>query len=42
MLARDGLIGLGYSVQEADELLDGADGERPEELIASALRTARK
>jgi holliday junction DNA helicase RuvA len=42
MLARDGLLGLGYSVQEADELLDGADGERPEELIASALRTARK
>jgi holliday junction DNA helicase RuvA len=42
MLARDGLVGLGYSVQEADELLDGADGEQPEELIASALRTARK
>ena len=29
MLARDGLIGLGYSPQEADELLDGATGERP-------------
>jgi Holliday junction DNA helicase RuvA len=42
MLARDGLIGLGYSPQEAEELLDGARGERPEELIAEALRTARK
>jgi Holliday junction DNA helicase RuvA len=42
MLARDGLIGLGYSPQEADELLDGATGERPEELIAEALRTARR
>jgi Holliday junction DNA helicase RuvA len=42
MLARDGLIGLGYSPQEADELLDGASGERPEELIAEALRTARQ
>jgi Holliday junction DNA helicase RuvA len=42
MLARDGLVGLGYSPQEADELLDGASGERPEDLIAEALRTARK
>ena len=25
-LAREGLLGLGYSAQEADELLDGADG----------------
>jgi Holliday junction DNA helicase RuvA len=41
-LAREGLIGLGYSVQEADELLDGAIGDRPEELIAHALRTARR
>jgi holliday junction DNA helicase RuvA len=41
-LAREGLIGLGYSPQEADELLDGADGERPEDLIAHALRTARR
>jgi Holliday junction DNA helicase RuvA len=42
MLARDGLIGLGYSPQEADELLDGASGDVPEELIAEALRTARR
>jgi Holliday junction DNA helicase RuvA len=41
-VARDGLLGLGYSVAEVDELLDGADGEAPEELIAHALRTARR
>ena len=41
MLAREGLLGLGYSVQEADRLLDGAPGETPEDLIAHALRTAR-
>ena len=41
-LARDGLLGLGYSPIEVDELLDGAEGERPEELIAYALRTARR
>ena len=41
-LARDGLLGLGYTPLEADELLDGADGEKPEELIAHALRTARR
>jgi holliday junction DNA helicase RuvA len=40
-LARDGLLGLGYSVQEADALLDGATGTTPEDLIAHALRTAR-
>jgi len=40
-LAREGLIGLGFAAQEADELLDGADGDAPEELIASALRAAR-
>jgi len=41
-LARDGLLGLGYTPLEADELLDGADGEKPEDLIAHALRTARR
>jgi Holliday junction DNA helicase RuvA len=41
VLARDGLLGLGYSPAEVDELLDGADGERAEDLIAHALRTAR-
>jgi holliday junction DNA helicase RuvA len=40
-LARDGLLELGYTPQEVDRLLDGATGERPEDLIAHALRTAR-
>ena len=42
ILARDGLLGLGYTPVEADELLDGAEGEQPEDLIAHALRTARR
>jgi holliday junction DNA helicase RuvA len=41
-LARDGLLGLGYTPLEADELLDGAEGDKPEDLIAYALRTARR
>jgi holliday junction DNA helicase RuvA len=40
-LAREGLIGLGFSLQEADSLLDEAEGATPEELIAGALRGAR-
>jgi holliday junction DNA helicase RuvA len=40
-LARDGLVGLGWSVPEAESLLDGATGETPEELIQAALRQAR-
>ena len=40
-LAREGLLGLGFSPQEADGLLDGADGETPEDLIAEALKAAR-
>jgi holliday junction DNA helicase RuvA len=40
-LARDGLLELGYTPQEADRLLDGAEGARPEDLIAHALRAAR-
>jgi Holliday junction DNA helicase RuvA len=42
MLARDGLIGLGYTPLEVDELLDGAEGDTPADLIAHALRTARR
>jgi holliday junction DNA helicase RuvA len=42
MLAREGLLGLGYSPVEADELLVDAVGEQPEDLIAHALRTARR
>jgi holliday junction DNA helicase RuvA len=41
-LARDGLLGLGYTPLEVDELLDGVEGDRPEDLIAHALRTARR
>ncbi len=42
LLARDGLVGLGLSVQEAEALLDGAPGDAPEDLIAHALREARR
>jgi Holliday junction DNA helicase RuvA len=41
-LAREGLLELGYSATEADELLDGVEGGRPEDLIAHALRAARR
>jgi Holliday junction DNA helicase RuvA len=40
-LARQGLVGLGFSAQEADELLADAAGDTPEELIGEALRAAR-
>jgi Holliday junction DNA helicase RuvA len=40
-LAREGLVGLGFSPQEADGLLDDAAGDTPEDLIAAALRAAR-
>jgi holliday junction DNA helicase RuvA len=42
MLAREGLVGLGFSPQEADKLLDGAPGDVPEDLIAHALKAARR
>jgi holliday junction DNA helicase RuvA len=42
MLAREGLVGLGFSAQEAEKLLDGAPGDSPEDLIAHALRGARR
>jgi len=41
-IAREGLLGLGYTALEVDQLLDGAPGETAEELIAHALRTARR
>ena len=40
-LAREGLLGLGFTPQEADRLLAEAAGESPEELIAGALKAAR-
>ena len=42
VLARDGLLGLGFSPVEADKLLDGVPGDTPEDLIAHALKGARK
>jgi len=41
-LARDGLVELGFSVVEADELLRDAPEDTPEALIAHALRAARR
>lgn len=40
-LARQGLVGLGFTAGEADELLERARGETPEDLIAGALKAAR-
>jgi Holliday junction DNA helicase RuvA len=40
LLAREGLVGLGYSLAEAEQLLADAPGETPEEMISSALRRA--
>ena len=40
-IARDGLVGLGFEPGEADGLLDGAEGDTSEELIAAALKAAR-
>ena len=40
VLARDGLLELGYAPAEAEELLAEAQGDSAEELIAQALRLA--
>jgi Holliday junction DNA helicase RuvA len=40
-VAREGLLGLGYTALEVDQLLDASGGETAEEMIAAALRTAR-
>ena len=40
LLARDGLVGLGYTLAEAERLLEAAEGETAEDLIGAALRTA--
>jgi Holliday junction DNA helicase RuvA len=40
-LARDGLVNLGYAPLEAEQLLDGIDGDDdPQALLAAALRKA--
>jgi holliday junction DNA helicase RuvA len=45
-LAREGLIGLGYDLPEAEKMLDAAlddtAAQEPEELIAAALRVAAR
>ena len=40
LLARDGLMHLGYTLTEAENLLEGAEGSTAEELINAALRRA--
>jgi Holliday junction DNA helicase RuvA len=40
-LARDGLVELGFSLEEAERLLAGTSGETPEDLLQQALRAAR-
>lgn len=40
LLARDGLVELGYALAEADDLLRGVEGDTPEALIAGALRNS--
>ena len=37
-VARDGLVGLGFTLQEAEKLLAAASGDTAEELIEGALR----
>ncbi|HMC07092.1 MAG TPA: Holliday junction branch migration protein RuvA [Solirubrobacterales bacterium] len=40
LLAREGLMHLGYTLAEAERLLEGAEGETAEDLIGAALRRA--
>jgi holliday junction DNA helicase RuvA len=40
VLAREGLVNLGYELAEAERLLADAEGETPEALISAALRRA--
>jgi Holliday junction DNA helicase RuvA len=40
-VAREALLGLGYAPPEIDKLLDQAEGDSAEDLIAEALRAAR-
>jgi len=41
-IARDGLLELGFDAREADALLRDAAGQSAEELLAAALREARR
>jgi Holliday junction DNA helicase RuvA len=42
LLARDGLLDLGYPPAEAEALLAGVEGDTVEALIGAALRSARR
>ena len=42
VIAREALVGLGYSPPEVDQLLDGLVSDTAEDLIAEALRGARR
>jgi Holliday junction DNA helicase RuvA len=42
LLARNGLVELGFGLPEAEALLADASGETTEELLAHALRSARR
>ena len=42
LLARDGLVELGFAPAEAEQLLQAAHGETVEDLIGEALRGARR
>ncbi len=41
-LARDGLVELGFTIVEADELLRDVPADTPQALISNALRAARR
>jgi Holliday junction DNA helicase RuvA len=40
-LAREGLVELGFTIEEAERLLSEATGDTPEDLLQQALRAAR-
>jgi holliday junction DNA helicase RuvA len=42
VIAHEGLVGLGYSPVEAEQMLAGLESETPEELISAALRGSRR
>jgi Holliday junction DNA helicase RuvA len=41
LLAREGLVGLGFTIEEAERLLSSAEGDQPELLVQQALKAAR-
>ena len=41
MMAREGLVGLGFAIEEAERLLAGVAGDTPELLLQQALKAAR-